>query len=118
MASVAMSQTPMDNKSYASRNDFADNASRASFMPQPLAQPQPAPVPPFYRVAGCIECYDPKREVLEYDYTYDDVNGMKPPQGHPRIRERGEYYIDSYNGETWSCSFGTAEKVRSNERLP
>lgn len=74
-----------------------------------MAQPQPPPLPAFYRVLGCIECYKPSREYLEYDYTYDDVSGKKPPQSYPRIRERGEYYIDSYNSEPWSCSFGTAE---------
>ena len=77
-----------------------------------MAQPRPPPAPAFYRICGCIECYSPGREVLEYDYTYDDTNGSKPPQGYPRIRERGEYYIDSYNGEPWSCTFGTTERVR------
>lgn len=83
----------------------------------PLAQPQPAPLPAFYRLCGCIECYNPSREVLEYDYTYDDATGKKPPQNYPRIRERGEYYIDSYNGEPWSCSFGTAESVGISDVL-
>jgi hypothetical protein len=89
----------------------------SSIAPPPgaLAQPQPAPYPAFFKVCGCIECYKPSREVLEYDYTYDDVSGKKPPQSYPRIRERGEFYIDSFNGEPWSCSFGTAEKV-SRER--
>ena len=77
----------------------------------PLQQPRPPPAPAFYRICGCIECYSPGREVLEYDYTYDDTNGSKPPQGYPRIRERGEYYIDSFNGEPWSCTFGTTERV-------
>jgi hypothetical protein len=120
MSSVAHSHQrhpppPMDdNRSYVSaRTGYTGNASRAegSMAPQPLAQPQPAPVPPFYRICGCLECYSPQRESLEYDYTYDDVNGNKPPQSYPRIRERGEYYIDSYNGEPWSCSFGTTESV-------
>jgi hypothetical protein len=72
---------------------------------------QPPPLPAFYRLCGCIECYNPRRENFEYDYTYDDATGKKPPQAYPRIRERGEYYIDSYNGEPWSCSFGTNESV-------
>ena len=76
-----------------------------------MAQPQPAPYPSFVKICGCIEIYKPSREVLEYDYTYDDVSGKKPPQSYPRIRERGEFYIDSYNGEPWNCSFGTQEKV-------
>lgn len=106
-----------ENRSYVSaRTGYTGNASQAgSLAPQPLAQPQPAPHPPFYRILGCIECYNPKREVLEYDYSYDDVNGNKPPQSYPRIRERGEYYIDSYNSEPWSVSFGTTEAVSKSK---
>ena len=91
-----------------------------SIAPPPgaMAQPQPAPYPSFVKICGCLEIYKPSREVLEYDYTYDDVSGKKPPQSYPRIRERGEFYIDSYNGESWSCSFGTAEKVRNELLLP
>jgi hypothetical protein len=97
------------------RTEFTnDTKSYASQMQ--MAQPQPAPLPAFYRICGCIECYNPPREVLEYDYLYDDTNGKKPPQNYPRIRERGEYYIDSYNGEAWSCSFGTNEKVRKRTK--
>jgi len=99
------------SRSYVSaRTDYTDNYSRASAAP-PMAQPQPALLPSFFRICGCIECYIPSREVLEYDYTYDETSGKRRPQSYPRIRERGEYYIDSYNGEPWSCSFGTAEKV-------
>ena len=93
------------------RTEFTNDTK--SLPPQQMAQPQPAPLPAFYRICGCFECYSPGREYLEYDYTYDDVNGKKPPQNYPRIRERGEYYIDSYNSEPWSCSFGTAETVRN-----
>ena len=89
------------------RTEFTNDTNN----PPQMAQPQPAPAPTFYRICGCIECYNPGREVLEYDYTYDDVNGKKPPQNYPRIRERGEYYIDSHNPEAWSCSFGTSERV-------
>lgn len=90
------------------QTNFTQDTKRSTIE---LAKPQPPPLPSFVRIMGCIECYKPGREVLEYDYTYDDVNGKKPPQGYPRIRERGEYYIDSFNPEPWSCSFGTAEKV-------
>ena len=88
-----------------------------SIAPPPgaMAQPQPAPYPSFTKVCGCIEIYKPSRELLEYDYLYDDVSGKKPPQSYPRIRERGEFYIDSYNGEAWSFSFGTAEKVSNKQ---
>lgn len=54
--------------------------------------------------------YDPRRERLEYDYNYDETAKGKP-QPMPRIRERGEYYVDSWNGQPWSCSFGTNEEV-------
>jgi hypothetical protein len=94
--------------------DTEGKSVTGSIAPPPgamMAQPQPAPYPSFFKICGCIECYIPSRELLEYDYTYDDVSGKKPPQSYPRIRERGEFYIDSFNGEPWSCSFGTAEKV-------
>jgi hypothetical protein len=105
-----------------------DNGSKTSYInadnapPQQQQQCQPVgtqaqpaaapPAPAFYRICGCIECYNPSREVLDYDFGYDDTSGKKPAQAYPRIRERGEYYIDSFNGEAWSCSFGTAEQVR------
>ena len=100
------------NRSYVTAQTNFTSDTKQSQATMMMAQPQPPPLPAFYRVLGCIECYQPSREVLEYDYTYDDTNGKKPPQAYPRIRERGEYYIDSYNGEPWSCSFGTAESVR------
>lgn len=59
------------------------------------------------KACGCE--HDMAAELLEYDYNYDDSS--RPPQQLPRIRERGEYYVDSYNGEPWNCSFGTAEEV-------
>lgn len=95
---------------------IAGGSVACSIAPPPgaMAQPQPAPYPSFVKVCGCVEIYKPSREHLEYDYTYDDVSGKKPPQSYPRIRERGEFYIDTYNGEPWSCSFGTAEKVSEN----
>jgi len=57
----------------------------------------------------CLDCYNYKSELLEYDYNYDDAS--KPPQPYPRIRERGEYYIDTYNDQPWGCTFGTHENV-------
>jgi hypothetical protein len=108
---------PMDTtRSYVTaRTEFTNDTKQSQMMM--MAQPQPPPLPAFYRILGCIECYKPSREVLEYDYTYDDTNGKKPPQNYPRIRERGEYYIDSFNGQPWSCSFGTTETVRRKEGL-
>ena len=65
--------------------------------------------PGYKTVCGCIECYNPALEKLEYDYNYDD--STKPPQPYPRIRDRGEYYVDSYNDQPWSWTFGTHETV-------
>ena len=70
-----------------------------------------APPPKTSRVLFCMECYDPQKELLEYDYTKAKLaNG--DPQPYPRIRDRGEYYIDTYNDQPWSWTFGTHEKVR------
>jgi len=60
---------------------------------------------------SCFECYNPSNEMLEYDYGYDDSSPAKKRQPYPRIRERGEYYVDSYNDQPWSWSFGTNEIV-------
>ena len=76
--------------------------------PPPYMMEQPEPR------NWCCECYDPSKELLEYDYT--NTNPMKDASAFPRIRERGEYYIDSYNDQPWSWTFGTHERVRS--RLP
>merc|ERR1712238_103720 len=98
-----------DQRSVGGGGSIASLQQRNSCI---IAQPQPAPLPSFYKMCGCIECYKPSREQLEYDYTYDDVpssssslagdppNGVngnitattaggKPPQSYPRIRERG-----------------------------
>ena len=59
------------------------------------------------QACGCTD-YDPVNERLEYDYAYDEAKrGSKQPT--PRIRVKGEPYLDSFNGEPWRCSFGTGE---------
>jgi hypothetical protein len=61
---------------------------------------------------GCLECYHPGAETLDYDYTAANQNGNSGSKTqHPRIRERGEFYIDSFNDQPWSWSFGTNEMV-------
>lgn len=60
------------------------------------------------QLCGCPE--NLRVERLEYNYDHDDTNKRKQ-QPLPRIRQRGEHYIDSFNGETYSCSFGTSEEV-------
>lgn len=61
-------------------------------------------------LCGCE--YNPSTDRLEHDFSRDDNSekGDKPKQ-IVRIRERGEHYVDSYNGESKSCSFGTNEEV-------
>jgi hypothetical protein len=61
---------------------------------------------------GCE--YDPVVENLEYDYGYDETKRGSKPQPMPRMRSKGEFYVDSFNGEPWGCSFGTGEEVRTN----
>jgi hypothetical protein len=64
------------------------------------------------RKTFCQECcavgFDWDSELLEYDYSRLDRDNK---QLLPRVRERGEYYIDSYNTEKWHCTFGTYEEV-------
>ena len=72
-----------------------------------------------FRKILCFECYSPASEMLEYDYSYNNYdphgsNGRRPPQSYPRIRERGEYYVDSFNDQAWSWTFGTAENVSTD----
>lgn len=59
------------------------------------------------RLCGCTDNLGAER--LEYNYNHDDTNKRKQ-QPLPRIRQRGEYYVDSFNGESYSCSFGTKEE--------
>lgn len=58
---------------------------------------------------GCE--YNSKKDRFEYDYTYDSSSHVEKRQNLPRIRRRGEYYVDSYNGDSWCCSFGTDEEA-------
>jgi len=70
---------------------------------------------------GCME-YNARKEYLDYDYEaaaryYSSSesslmkSGVKdPPPKLPRIRERGEYYVDSFNDSPWTCGFGTGEE--------
>lgn len=60
--------------------------------------------------ATCKCEYDADRERLEYNYDYDETLRGGTPQPMPRIRDRGEYYVDSYNGEPWSVTLGTSEE--------
>eukprot|EP00546_Thalassionema_frauenfeldii_P011626 CAMPEP_0178925556 /NCGR_PEP_ID=MMETSP0786-20121207/17983_1 /TAXON_ID=186022 /ORGANISM="Thalassionema frauenfeldii, Strain CCMP 1798" /LENGTH=371 /DNA_ID=CAMNT_0020600461 /DNA_START=199 /DNA_END=1311 /DNA_ORIENTATION=+ len=62
-----------------------------------------------YRRA-CNVGYDSISEQLDYDYNYDETAHNGRQQNGPRQRKKGEFYIDSFNGEPWSCSFGTSEE--------
>ena len=86
----------------------SSNTSRSARPPNG-AYPAHMTEPPEPR-NWCCECYDPSKELLEYDYT--DQNPNKDSSAFPRIRERGEYYIDSFNDQPWSWTFGTHERVR------
>ncbi len=66
-------------------------------------------------VCGCQ--YNPLTDRLEYDYNYDDSAHQNKPQPLPRIRKRGEHYVDSFNGESWSCTFGTHEEVSQKHNI-
>jgi hypothetical protein len=99
--------------------DLDDGATSSSLqnmrMSQQLRQRRKAT-----NIAACGCCaagYD-SSEVLEYNYNL--ASSSQPheiAQPLPRIRERGEYYIDSYNDQPMSCSFGTNEHVRDRLRF-
>ena len=59
--------------------------------------------------------YFPAYEKLDYDYTLEEKKGKNgrsiSSQPLPRIRQRGEHYVDSFNDEPWKCAFGTNEEV-------
>jgi len=104
--------------------DDSASSDRNNHPLHPEADSSASPVPScIRRVCGC-ETFDYQREFLNYDYeaaakyskeTGDISSGKKPgdaggPPALPRIRARGEYYVDSFNDATWSCSFGTSEE--------
>jgi hypothetical protein len=60
------------------------------------------------QLCGCCAAGYDSSEFLEYDYSKVDHH-HHPQQPLPRIRERGEMYIDSYNDQSWNWSFGTNE---------
>jgi hypothetical protein len=68
---------------------------------------------------GLCSVYDLKSETLEYNYVIEAAANAKvsdplerrQSQPYPRIRSRGEYYIDTYNDEPYSWTMGTHEQV-------
>uniref|UniRef100_A0A7S1VQ19 Palmitoyltransferase n=1 Tax=Grammatophora oceanica TaxID=210454 RepID=A0A7S1VQ19_9STRA len=58
----------------------------------------------------CHVGYDASYEKLGYDYNYDAGQHGGKEQKPPRRREKGEYYLDSYNDAPWSCTYGTKEE--------
>jgi len=56
----------------------------------------------------CAVGFDWDDEVLKYNFNLSEKG---TEQSLPRTRERGEYYIDSYNMEKWNCTFGTFDEV-------
>ena len=61
---------------------------------------------------GCCKAGYDSSEYLEYNYSY-----VGTTQPLPRCRERGEYYIDSFNDQPWSWTFGTGELVSFRMRF-
>eukprot|EP00979_Chaetoceros_neogracilis_P018387 scaffold10583_cov290-Chaetoceros_neogracile.AAC.6 len=61
------------------------------------------------QVCGCQ--YSPTAETLEYDYTLVETSLKGKQQPLPRIRQRGEHYIDTFNAESWTCALGTNEEA-------
>jgi hypothetical protein len=66
--------------------------------------------------SGCGCQIDPA-EYLDYTFTYNKHGEATIPDAAtvsdlslPRIRAPGEHYIDSYNDQPWSFSFGTGEE--------
>jgi hypothetical protein len=59
-----------------------------------------------------------KQEYLEYNYhpSYNSTTNESTAasSSNVRIRHRGEYYIDSYNDQSKSFTFGTNENVRGS----
>jgi len=76
----------------------SDNVPQNQWQPNCLQQ-----------TCGCR--YRPSYEKLEYDYSKDETSSAGKHQPLPRIRQRGEYYIDSFNAESWACTFGTHEEA-------
>ena len=92
------------------------DGGRAQVVPATTAAPaydESGPPPRATWTFFCCELHDAKKEMLEYDYTRGDKGPNGQTQAYPRIRARGEYYIDSYNDQPWSWTFGTHEKVCS-----
>jgi hypothetical protein len=68
----------------------------------------------FSMVCGVCECYNINKELLDYDYSNPQDSKILKPSSIPRHYERGEYYIDTYNDQPWSWTFGTHELVRDS----
>jgi hypothetical protein len=107
--------------------------STASELQVPLASAEPqdgsnSKTPPAQvsHPIGCIrqicDCQiDMEKESLGYNYkaagryqALKDSGNLPPgecPPTLPRIRARGEYYVDTFNDLPMTCTFGTSEEV-------
>jgi len=109
---------PMPNRMMGSSNEstFQINQSGGNQKDNFCPEVQPTNKSSADSAFGCFRSacgcqYNPNTDKLEYDYTYDDTAPGSKPQPLPRIRQRGEYYVDSYNGDSFNCSFGTNEEA-------
>ena len=97
----------------------ADANAGTSTTKQPYNDDFPAPVRCMRQVCGCQ--YDLRKENLGYNYSAatkyqalkdsGSLTGEEQPPPLPRIRHRGEHYVDTFNDMPWTCSFGTSEEV-------
>jgi hypothetical protein len=98
--------------------DLDDGATSSSLQNMRMSQQLRQRRKSTNAACGCCAAGYDSSEVLEYNYNL--ASSSQPheiAQPLPRIRERGEYYIDSYNDQPMSCSFGTNEHVRDRLRF-
>ena len=119
------------NNSYRSDNSRLTNTPRnKKGVPVSSTSNQSASQRYLGTFCGLCSEYDLHAETLEYNYVIEAaavaaaVNSSTATGGKlqqqplissqplPRIRARGEYYIDTFNDEPWSWSMGTNEQVR------
>jgi hypothetical protein len=61
----------------------------------------------------CLSCYNYRNEILDYDFS--NLDKQQPPVRHLPLKN--EYYIDTFNDQPWSWTFGTHESVRMKVRV-
>jgi len=127
--------TSKEQNDIAATTKLQPQHSDASELQVPLASADPQsssnmnktpPPAPDSQGIGCLrkicDCQiDMEKESLGYNYkaagryqVLKDSGNIPPgeyPPALPRIRARGEYYIDTFNDQPMTCSFGTSEEA-------